>query len=45
MELPPGVCDESVSGDSCMEMTPGVCDRSVSGDSCMERPPEQQEIM
>ena len=41
----PGVCEVSVSEDSCLEMPPAVCDRSVTGDSCLEPPPEQQQIM
>ena len=41
----PGVCEGSVSEDSCLEMPPDVFEGSVSEDSCLEPPPEQQEIM
>ena len=41
----PGVCEGSVSEDSCLELPPDVCEGSVSEDSCLEPPPEQQQIM
>ena len=36
----PGVCDGSVSEDSCLELPLDVCDGSVSEDSCLEMPPD-----
>ena len=36
----PGVCEGSVSEDSCLELPPDVCDGSVSEDSSLEMPPD-----
>ena len=36
----PGVCEGSVSEDSCLEMPPDVCKGSVSEDSSLEMPPD-----
>ena len=36
----PGVCEVSVSEDSCLELLPDVFEGSVSGDPCLELPPD-----
>ena len=36
----PGVCEVSVSEDSCLELPPDVCEGSVSEDSSLEMPPD-----